>query len=112
MLRFESALRFRVVPTSPPRLGRSVADRVATVLVPQLHARDAVLLARYSSRESFSRMAADPEYEQVTELRTQALTEAVLQAISARQTVSRRVPDRPLPVVQTSGTRPRRVDLR
>jgi uncharacterized protein (DUF1330 family) len=41
---------------------------------------DAVLLVRYPSREAFSRMVADPEYQQVTELRTRALTEAVLQA--------------------------------
>jgi uncharacterized protein (DUF1330 family) len=41
---------------------------------------DAVLLVRYPSREAFSRMVADPEYQQVTGLRTQALTEAVLQA--------------------------------
>ena len=40
---------------------------------------DAVLLVRYPSREAFSRMVADPEYQQVTQLRTQALTEAVLQ---------------------------------
>ena len=40
---------------------------------------DAVLLVRYPSREAFSRMVADPEYQQVTRLRTQALTEAVLQ---------------------------------
>jgi uncharacterized protein (DUF1330 family) len=41
---------------------------------------DAVLLVRYPSREAFSRMVADPEYQQVTGLRTRALTEAVLQA--------------------------------
>ena len=41
---------------------------------------DAALLVRYPSREAFSRMVADPEYQQVTGLRTQALTEAVLQA--------------------------------
>lgn len=41
---------------------------------------DAVLLVRYPSRQAFSRMVADPEYQQVTQLRTCALTEAVLQA--------------------------------
>ena len=41
---------------------------------------DAVLLVRYPSREAFSRMVADPEYQEVTGLRTEALTEAVLQA--------------------------------
>jgi uncharacterized protein (DUF1330 family) len=41
---------------------------------------DAVLLVQYPSREAFSRMVADPEYQQVTHLRTEALSEAVLQA--------------------------------
>jgi uncharacterized protein (DUF1330 family) len=40
---------------------------------------DAVLLVRYPSRETFSRMVADPEYQQITNLRTAALREAVLQ---------------------------------
>lgn len=41
---------------------------------------DAVLLIRYPSRQAFSRMVADQEYQQVTAFRTRALTEAVLQA--------------------------------
>ena len=41
---------------------------------------DAVLLVRYPSRQAFSAMVADPEYQEVTGLRTRALTEAVLQA--------------------------------
>ena len=41
---------------------------------------DVVLLVRYPSREAFSRMVADPEYQEVTALRTDALVEAVLQA--------------------------------
>ena len=41
---------------------------------------DAVLLVRYPSRAAFSAMVADPEYQEVTGLRTQALSEAVLQA--------------------------------
>ena len=41
---------------------------------------DAVLIVRYPSRQAFSDMVADPEYQQVTRLRTEALTEAVLQA--------------------------------
>ena len=44
---------------------------------------DAVLLIRYPSRQAFSRMVADPEYQQVTELRTRALSEAVLQPTTA-----------------------------
>ena len=41
---------------------------------------DAVLLVRYPSRQAFSQMVADPDYQQVTALRTAALTEATLQA--------------------------------
>jgi len=41
---------------------------------------DAVLLVRYPSREAFSRMVADPDYQQVTHLRSESLVEAVLQA--------------------------------
>lgn len=40
---------------------------------------DAVLVVRYPSREVFSRMVSDPEYQEFTHLRTQALSEAVLQ---------------------------------
>ena len=41
---------------------------------------DMVLLVRYPNREAFSRMVADPEYQEVTHLRSEALVEAVLQA--------------------------------
>lgn len=41
---------------------------------------DAVLLVSYPSREAFCSMVADPAYQQITRLRTQALQEAVLQA--------------------------------
>lgn len=41
---------------------------------------DAVLLVRYPDRDTFSRMIADPEYQAITPLRTEALSEAVLQA--------------------------------
>ena len=44
---------------------------------------DAVLLVRYPDRAAFSRMVADPEYQEVTRLRTDALTEAVLQPTTA-----------------------------
>jgi uncharacterized protein (DUF1330 family) len=40
---------------------------------------DAVLLVRYPSRAAFSAMVADPEYQQITHLRTEALEAAVLQ---------------------------------
>ncbi|MCW2779298.1 MAG: hypothetical protein JWN17_3023 [Frankiales bacterium] len=41
---------------------------------------DAVLLVRYPSRQAFSDMVRDPEYQSGSHLRTGALTEAVLQA--------------------------------
>jgi uncharacterized protein (DUF1330 family) len=40
---------------------------------------DAVLLVSYPSRRAFSEMVRDPGYQQGTHLRTEALTEAVLQ---------------------------------
>jgi uncharacterized protein (DUF1330 family) len=43
---------------------------------------DAVLLVRYPSRAAFAAMVADPEYQRITHLRTEALREAVLQATS------------------------------
>ncbi|GAA3494971.1 DUF1330 domain-containing protein [Streptomyces prasinosporus] len=43
---------------------------------------DAVLLVRYPDRAAFSRMVADPEYQEITDLRSRALTEAVLQPTS------------------------------
>ena len=46
----------------------------------QGQAWDAVLLVRYPSRQAFSSMVADPDYQQFTRFRTDALTEAVLQA--------------------------------
>ena len=48
---------------------------------------DMVLLVRYPSREAFSRMVADPEYQEVAHLRSQALVEAVLQATVPVQVV-------------------------
>ena len=45
---------------------------------------DVVLLIRYPSREAFSKMVADPEYQQFTHFRTEALTEAVLQPTTPR----------------------------
>jgi uncharacterized protein (DUF1330 family) len=41
---------------------------------------DVVLLVGYPSREVFLQMVRDPGYQEVTALRTSALTEAVLQA--------------------------------
>ena len=53
----------------------------STALVAEVgQAWDAVLLVRYPSREAFCRMVADPDYQQFTHFRTEALEEAVLQA--------------------------------
>lgn len=41
---------------------------------------DSVLIVRYPSRQAFSDMVRDPEYNAGTHLRTDALVEAVLQA--------------------------------
>ncbi|SEP28695.1 DUF1330 domain-containing protein [Trujillonella endophytica] len=65
-----------------PRYGAEVvyAGSGTTALVAEPGQEwDAVLLVRYPSREAFSRMVADPEYQQFTHFRTEALTEAVLQ---------------------------------
>jgi uncharacterized protein (DUF1330 family) len=43
---------------------------------------DAILVVRYPSRQAFSDMVRDPDYQQITHLRTEALEEAVLQATS------------------------------
>ncbi len=66
-----------------PRYGGEVlyAGSGSTALVAEEgQAWDALLVVRYPSREAFSRMVADPDYQQVTRLRTEALEEAVLQA--------------------------------
>jgi uncharacterized protein (DUF1330 family) len=45
---------------------------------------DAVLLVRYPSRAAFSQMVANPDYQAITHLRTEALDAAVLQPTAAR----------------------------
>jgi len=53
----------------------------ATALVAEPgQAWDAVLLVKYPSRAAFCAMVADPDYQRITHLRTEALREAVLQA--------------------------------
>ncbi|GAA3746585.1 DUF1330 domain-containing protein [Salinactinospora qingdaonensis] len=54
-------------------------DGTSPLVAEERQAWDAVLLVRYPSREAFSRMVADPEYREITELRTRGLEEAVLQ---------------------------------
>ena len=66
-----------------PRYGAEVlyaGDGSTSLVAEQGQDWDAVLLVRYPTRSAFSRMVADPEYQEVTALRTGALEEAVLQA--------------------------------
>jgi uncharacterized protein (DUF1330 family) len=66
-----------------PRYGAEIlyAGTGSTVLVAEDgQSWDAVVVVRYPDRAAFSRMVADPGYQEVTRLRTAALSEAVLQA--------------------------------
>jgi uncharacterized protein (DUF1330 family) len=58
----------------------SAGDCARALVAPAAHDWDAILLVRYPSRAAFSQMVADPEYQQITGLRTAALDAAVLQA--------------------------------
>lgn len=57
-----------------------VGDCSTTLVAPEGHEWDAVLMVEYPSRRAFSAMVANPEYQRITGLRTEALSEAVLQA--------------------------------
>lgn len=57
-----------------------VGDGSTALVAEPGQAWDAVLVVRYPDRSAFSRMVADPAYQQGTALRTAALIEAVLQA--------------------------------
>jgi uncharacterized protein (DUF1330 family) len=57
-----------------------VGDCSTVLVAPASHEWDAVLLVRYPSRRAFSEMVADPRYQRITHLRTDALQGAVLQA--------------------------------
>jgi uncharacterized protein (DUF1330 family) len=57
-----------------------VGDCSTVLVAPPGWDWDAVLVVRYPSRQAFSAMVRDPAYQAVTHLRTEALTEAVLQA--------------------------------
>ncbi|MGA8987186.1 DUF1330 domain-containing protein [Aeromicrobium sp.] len=61
-----------------------LGDTSTALVAPDSHDWDAVLLVSYPSRAAFSRMVADPNYQQITRLRTEALSEAVLQATTPR----------------------------
>ncbi|QBI55492.1 DUF1330 domain-containing protein [Streptomonospora litoralis] len=54
-------------------------DGASPLVAEEGQAWDAVLLVRYPDRATFSRMVADPEYQEITGLRSGGLTEAVLQ---------------------------------
>jgi len=56
-----------------------LGDCGVSLVAPETHAWDAVLLVRYPTRRAFSNMVADAEYQQITHLRTAALSAAVLQ---------------------------------
>ena len=56
-----------------------VGDCGVPLVAPEGHEWDVLLLVRYPSRRAFSQMVADPEYQAITHLRTQALSAAVLQ---------------------------------
>lgn len=55
-------------------------DCSTALVAPDAHQWDAVLLVRYPSRQTFSAMVANPNYQEITGLRTEALSDAVLQA--------------------------------
>jgi uncharacterized protein (DUF1330 family) len=66
-----------------PRYGAEIlyAGNGSTVLVAEEgQSWDTVIVVRYPDRRAFSRMVADPEYQRITHLRSEALVEAVLQA--------------------------------
>jgi uncharacterized protein (DUF1330 family) len=57
-----------------------VGDLSTILVAPESHEWDAILVVRYPSRQAFSSMVADPNYQEITHLRTEALEQAVLQA--------------------------------
>jgi uncharacterized protein (DUF1330 family) len=57
-----------------------VGDCSTILVAPEGHDWDALLVIRYPSRRSFSEMVADPGYQEITALRTNALEAAILQA--------------------------------
>jgi uncharacterized protein (DUF1330 family) len=59
-------------------------DTSTALVAPEGSVWDAILLVRYPSRAAFSEMVADPAYQQITHLRTEALDAAVLQPTVTR----------------------------
>ena len=60
-------------------------DCSTALVAPDGHSWDAILLVQYPSRSAFLEMVANPDYQQITHLRTEALSEAVLQATAPWQ---------------------------
>jgi uncharacterized protein (DUF1330 family) len=60
-----------------------IGDCDTTLVAPDSHDWDTVLIVRYPSRAAFSQMVADPDYQGITGLRTEALEAAVLEATVA-----------------------------
>jgi len=54
-------------------------DGAAALVAEDGQSWDAVLVVRYPSRAAFSAMVADPAYQRIAHLRSEALREAVLQ---------------------------------
>jgi uncharacterized protein (DUF1330 family) len=75
----------RAISDVLPRFGGEVVyagDGGTPLVADDGQAWDAVLCVRYPSRRAFSEMVADPDYQRVAHLRTDALEEAVLQPTS------------------------------
>jgi uncharacterized protein (DUF1330 family) len=65
-----------------PRYGGTVlyaGDGLPALVGEDGQAWDAVLVVRYPSRSAFRELVEDPEYRKIAELRSRALSEAVLQ---------------------------------
>jgi uncharacterized protein (DUF1330 family) len=57
-----------------------VGDCSTALVAPGEHRWDTILIVRYPSRQAFSSMVADPNYQEITGMRTESLEDAVLQA--------------------------------
>ena len=57
-----------------------VGDLSTVLVAPEDHDWDTMLIVRYPSRQAFSSMVADPDYQEITGLRSESLEDAVLQA--------------------------------
>ena len=57
-----------------------VGDLSTVLVAPESHDWHTILIVSYPSRQAFSSMVADPNYQEITGLRTESLEEAVLQA--------------------------------